>query len=108
MTSTVVLGLLLITTAAVGPQIVDRPSSIVDRRSSSIVDRPSSIVYRQSIDDRRSTMDDRRPELPRAKVDTSEAPTTGRTIHVAAGESLQSALDEAQPGDRITLEAGAT
>src|SRR5688572_2946426 len=93
MTSTAVLGLLLITTAAVGPQIVDRPSSI---------------VYRQSIDDRRSTIDDRRPELPRAKVDTSEAPTTGRTIHVAAGESLQSALDEAQPGDRITLEAGAT
>ena len=32
----------------------------------------------------------------------------GRTRHVAAGESLQSALDAAQPGDRITLEAGAT
>lgn len=57
--------------------------------------------------DRPSTTDDR-AELPRAKVDTHEAPTAGRTIHVAAGESLQSAIDDAKPGDRITLDAGAT
>jgi len=48
------------------------------------------------------------PELPRARVDTREPATSGRTIHVPAGESLQAALDAAQPGDRITLEAGAT
>jgi hypothetical protein len=48
------------------------------------------------------------PALPKATVDVREPATTGRTIHVAAGESLQSAIDAAQPGDRITLEAGAT
>lgn len=48
------------------------------------------------------------PELPRARVDTTEPATPGRTIHVEAGESLQSAIDDARPGDRITLEAGAT
>jgi hypothetical protein len=48
------------------------------------------------------------PELPRASVDTTEPQASGRTIHVGAGESLQAALDAAQPGDRITLEAGAT
>jgi hypothetical protein len=48
------------------------------------------------------------PELPKAAVDTREPVGTGRTIHVPAGDSLQAALDNAQPGDRITLEAGAT
>ena len=46
--------------------------------------------------------------LPRAAVDVREPATSGRTIHVAAGESLQAALNEARPGDRITLEAGAS
>ena len=48
------------------------------------------------------------PALPRATVDVREPSTNGRTIHVAAGASLQSALDNARPGDRITLAAGAT
>jgi hypothetical protein len=48
------------------------------------------------------------PELPRAQVDTTEPKLTGRTIHVAAGERLQAALDDARAGDRITLEPGAT
>jgi hypothetical protein len=47
-------------------------------------------------------------QLPKVTVDTREPASAGRTIHVAAGESLQSALDAAQAGDRITLEAGAT
>jgi hypothetical protein len=92
-TATAVLGVLLGTAAAFGPRIVVRPSSVVDRPSS-IVHRPSSIV--QS------------PALPTTTVDTREPASAGRTLHVAAGESLQSALDAAQPGDRITLEAGAT
>jgi hypothetical protein len=87
-----VSALLVATTAAVGPRIVDRQSSIVDR---------------QAIDIGRATINDR-PALPRASVDTREPASAERTIHVAAGESLQSALDNAQPGDRITLEAGAT
>jgi hypothetical protein len=48
------------------------------------------------------------PELPRSRVDTSEPALDGRTIQVRAGESLQRALDDAQPGDRILLQAGAT
>jgi hypothetical protein len=47
------------------------------------------------------------PQLPRARVDVTEPKLHGRTIHVAAGQSLQAALDGAMPGDRITLEAGA-
>jgi hypothetical protein len=48
------------------------------------------------------------PELPRAYVDTSLPASPGRTIAVAAGGDFQSALDAAQPGDVITLAAGAT
>ena len=48
------------------------------------------------------------PELPRQKVDVPELRVTGRTIHVPADGDLQKALDEAEPGDRITLEPRAT
>ncbi|MBI2468903.1 MAG: hypothetical protein HYV62_14010 [Candidatus Rokubacteria bacterium] len=48
------------------------------------------------------------PVLPRVEVDTASAPPEGRTIMVAAGGSLQTALGAAQPGDVIALEAGAT
>src|ERR671919_420685 len=48
------------------------------------------------------------PELPRTFLDTTYVPPTGRTIAVAAGGSFQAALDAAQPGDVITLQAGAT
>ena len=48
------------------------------------------------------------PERPRAIVDLPPETTTGRTIHVKAGESLQTAIDSAAPGDRITLDARAT
>ncbi len=47
------------------------------------------------------------PELPRSCVDTSLVPPVGRTIAVAAGGDFQAALKAAQPGDVITLEAGA-
>lgn len=48
------------------------------------------------------------PELPRVGVDTS-LPATPGTVHgVAAGGDLQAALDGAQPGDVVELEAGAT
>jgi len=49
----------------------------------------------------------RLPERPRRSVDTRIAEPAGRTIHVKADESLQTALDEARPGDVIELEAGA-
>ena len=47
------------------------------------------------------------PEPPRVLVDTTYAPPAGRTIAVRAGGDLQAALRAAQPGDVITLQAGA-
>ena len=77
--------------------------------ASSIVDRRSSMVYRSPVAQGVSPVESAAvAQLPRATVDTREPHTNGRTIHVAAGESLQSAIDEAAPGDRITLDAGAT
>jgi hypothetical protein len=46
--------------------------------------------------------------LPQATVDTSYPVSSGTTIFVAAGGNLQTALDAAQPGDTILLQAGAT
>ena len=48
------------------------------------------------------------PELPRRLVDTTYSPPSGRTIAVEKDGDFQAALDRAQPGDVITLEAGAT
>src|SRR5205823_4255769 len=48
------------------------------------------------------------PERPREVVDTSDVRSTGRTIAVPARGNFQAALNAAQPGDVITLEAGAT
>jgi hypothetical protein len=48
------------------------------------------------------------PELPRTYLDTAQVPPTGRTIAVNAGGDVQAALNSAQPGDVITLQAGAT
>ena len=47
------------------------------------------------------------PEAPRILLDTAYVPPTGTTITLRAGDSLQAALDSAQPGDEIVLEAGA-
>jgi hypothetical protein len=48
------------------------------------------------------------PALPQSWVDTTLQAPTGRTIAVAAGGDFQAALNTAQPGDVITLQAGAT
>jgi hypothetical protein len=48
------------------------------------------------------------PALPATTVDVPAIAVTGRTIHVPAGGNLQKAIDEAQPGDAITLAPGAT
>ena len=46
-------------------------------------------------------------ELPRASVNTAY-PTPARQVRVAAGASLQAAIDAAQPGDELLLAPGAT
>ncbi len=48
------------------------------------------------------------PAGPRVFIDTRYVAPTGRTIAVAAGGDVQAALNTAQPGDVITLAAGAT
>src|SRR6266545_3541824 len=48
------------------------------------------------------------PAPPQTFVDTSYPASIGMMINVAAGGDLQGALDSAQPGDTILLQAGAT
>ena len=50
------------------------------------------------------------PEPPRVFLQTSLAstPVTGKTIRVVADGNFQAALDGADPGDEIVLEASAT
>jgi hypothetical protein len=50
----------------------------------------------------------RPPEHPRQSVDTGETFQPQRTIRVPARGDLQEALDQANPGDLIALEEGAT
>src|SRR5690606_35263336 len=46
-------------------------------------------------------------ELPREYVDTRQVEPDGQVLRLAAGDDLQRALNLAQPGDVIELEAGA-
>jgi len=48
------------------------------------------------------------PELPRVFLDTTLVAPSGQIIAVPAGGDVQAALNAAQPGDVITLQAGAT
>jgi chitodextrinase len=48
------------------------------------------------------------PELPRLLLDTTYPALTGVTIQVPAGGNFQAALNAANPGDQIVLQAGAT
>ncbi|HEX8185582.1 MAG TPA: hypothetical protein VF747_12540, partial [Blastocatellia bacterium] len=47
------------------------------------------------------------PELPRVYIDTTYVAPTGNTINVRQGDNLQTALNQAQPGDTILLQSGA-
>ncbi len=48
------------------------------------------------------------PARPNVILDTTPVTPTGRTITVAAGGNLQTALNSAAPGDVVELAAGAT
>ena len=48
------------------------------------------------------------PELPRVLLNTTYAAPVGNTITVNAGGNLQTAINNAQPGDTIVLQAGTT
>jgi hypothetical protein len=48
------------------------------------------------------------PEAPREFVDTALVPSSGHIIRVHDGDDLQDAIDVAQLGDTIILDAGAT
>src|SRR5512138_1961041 len=47
------------------------------------------------------------PELPRVYLNTTYPASAGAILNVAAGGDLQAALNQAQPGDQIVLQAGA-
>ncbi|NOT47876.1 MAG: hypothetical protein HOP17_09040 [Acidobacteria bacterium] len=47
------------------------------------------------------------PNLPQVFIDTTYSPPAGTTITVNAGGNLQTAINGAQPGDTIVLQAGA-
>jgi hypothetical protein len=55
-----------------------------------------------------SALDRPVPEMPRVYVDTSYRHPSGATLFVGRGGDLQAALDKANPGDTIVLEAGTT
>jgi hypothetical protein len=57
---------------------------------------------------RPATLAANEPEGPRVYLDTTYTPPKGRVIEVKAGGDLQTVLNQAQPGDVITLQAGAT
>ena len=46
-------------------------------------------------------------QLPLASVNTTPPPVTGNIIQVHSGGNLQAAINAAQPGDEIVLDAGA-
>src|ERR1051325_4934224 len=48
------------------------------------------------------------PELPRTYLSTAYPALSGSTWNVASGGNFQAALNNAQPGDTIVLESGAT
>ena len=48
------------------------------------------------------------PTLPQATIDTTYSPPNGNTITVNAGDNFQTALNNANLGDTIVLQAGAT
>lgn len=48
------------------------------------------------------------PSPPQVFIDTTYSPPTGSVITVNAGGNLQAAINNAQPGDTIVLQAGAT
>ncbi len=48
------------------------------------------------------------PVLPKVFIDTTYSAPAGNTIPVNSGGNFQAALNKAQPGDTIVLEAGAT
>src|SRR5213592_2723743 len=48
------------------------------------------------------------PTLPQTFIDTTYSPPSGNTIVVNAGGNLQTAINNAVPGDTIVLQAGAT
>ncbi|HET9359774.1 MAG TPA: glycosyltransferase family 2 protein [Vicinamibacterales bacterium] len=58
--------------------------------------------------DSRGALQGALPEGPRESVDADTIPEPKRRIQVSASGDLQRALDQAQPGDQIELENGAT
>src|SRR5437867_3194845 len=81
-----------------------RPSSPAPRRAPHVVLWVLAVLFTLVVGQAWAVA----PELPRVFLDTTVVPPTGTTIAVSSGGDLQAALNAAQPGDVITLQAGAT
>ncbi len=77
------------------------------RASDSLVASPADTLFRLPVVSARS-IPPTPPELPRVFLNTDYVPATGATITVPAGGDFRAALSQAQPGDEIVLQAGAT
>src|SRR5438094_7372168 len=80
------------------------PSLLVPRRAARVVPWVLAVVFTLVVGQAWAVA----PEPPRVFLDTTLVAPTGTTIGVSSGGDLQAALNAAQPGDVITLQAGAT
>src|SRR5881409_4429947 len=81
-----------------------RPSLLVPRSAPHVVLWVLAVVFTLVVGQAWAVA----PEPPRVFLDTTLVAPTGTTITVPAGGDFQAALNAAQPGDVITLQAGAT
>jgi len=104
---TVIVLVLAATLAACGHDHALDPGSGGGAGSGSGTGSPDGGAPAQPCSDAVASDPDVQQMLP-ATLDTTFPSTPGQTLHVAAGGDLQAALDSAQPGDQITIDAGAT
>src|SRR5262245_7672227 len=74
-----------------------------------VVRRPGASNVETVVNQTRpATLPPGEPEPPRVFLNTDYVAPAGKTINVGAGGDVQAAIDQAQPGDVIMLQAGAT
>src|SRR5262245_9632191 len=74
-----------------------------------VVRRPGASNVETVVNQTRpATLPPGEPEPPRVFLNTTYVAPAGKTINVGAGGDVQAAIDQAQPGDVIMLQAGAT
>jgi hypothetical protein len=97
--------------AAVGGRIGDSHRAL---SAPTLGDRPDPFIVAAESPEERPTLpaspsrNAAAPELPREYLATGMPAVTGRSIRVPAGSNLQAAVEAAELGDELVLDAGAT